>query len=729
MPTPWGQDIARIPEVAERGISIQQLRDFHVFVQRLCKTRMLKKSAGLSISFSEVNMYHLAELVIKPVISWVEMERGTNRRCSWVEFVADAQVERQPDFMFSHGWSGRFMDFMAAVERLRVKRSLAGSTIIWICTFANSQFGEDFGQGLRESPFFKAVSSLKEAMVLMVDRDASSLQRIWCGFELYVGLQQGTALEIYTSAGRVGVDVNTGPLVEALEAFDVTTMEASQDTDRRQILNYLSCGEAHERDGLLLDEANNFQLLHGWQKQLDGVDTLPSFKRRANGCAEYAHEARLIDKYQSKFERFNIRVKRQVLAAAQANPDDGAAQGSEQHASPQGITLGEMRSCVKKLRRIVEAHEGEKPWEDMTVGDVHTVWLPKVTPKGMSYAESCCKGLRTAQYVIDETYDSRMHECLTAIEWFAEAMQLPDSSVFYFYPFCCVDQVYVDVDEHLRLTRERIEHSEGMLSLLPRERAKIVRANRMNLLNLCFTNARSIYFGCSSGVLACSSPFVGGSWEFGSFDPLIARELLAADWRLAASADKKVEEHIHSQVKGTRGGMASFQARLARVAAGPVLRQAVCCNSARHMQEVVQLCGSRGFSITSPVLRGPLGETALHIAAANGNLNFIRVLLAEKADAQAEDHIRETPLHYAAMAGNARAVTVLLQAGASPLAESFFAEDPLEVAEQNPAAFLVGLEGPHKVQELLRAWKRAGDVDDDDKAIEPTISWREEDGS
>ncbi len=44
-------------------------------------------------------------------------------------------------------------------------------------------------------------------------------------------------LMIYTAAGRVGTDVRTGSLVEALELYDITLCEASQESDRRQILN------------------------------------------------------------------------------------------------------------------------------------------------------------------------------------------------------------------------------------------------------------------------------------------------------------------------------------------------------------------------------------------------------------------------------------------------------------------------------------------------------------
>ena len=39
--------------------------------------------------------------------------------------------------------------------------------------------GEDFGAGLEDSPFYKAINAAKGGTMLVVDRDAESLNRIW----------------------------------------------------------------------------------------------------------------------------------------------------------------------------------------------------------------------------------------------------------------------------------------------------------------------------------------------------------------------------------------------------------------------------------------------------------------------------------------------------------------------------------------------------------------------
>ena len=183
--------------------------------------------------------------------------------------------------------------------------------------------------------------------------------------------------------------------------------------------------------------------------------------------------------------------------------------------------------------------------------------------------------------------------------------------------------------------------------------------------------------------------------------------LINANWEEAKCADVKMDHRIKKFIRESRGGFAGFGARLARVAAGPFIRHAAFVGDALSIAEVERLCGRRGFLINSSVLKGALGETAVHIAAAAGHIEMLQMLLTHGADPNAEDRIRETPLHYAAMTGEARSIRLLLKHGAEPQVESAFAETPLCIAEQNPAAFL--RQRTDKAAELLRAsrWEAA----------------------
>ena len=96
--------------------------------------------------------------------------------------------------------TGRCPCFFAGNPTLDLVRSLSFRTTIWVCTFANNQFGEAFGATILQTPFVKAVE-MAEATILMVDRDAGSLRRSWCCLELHCTILKEKSLELYTSAG------------------------------------------------------------------------------------------------------------------------------------------------------------------------------------------------------------------------------------------------------------------------------------------------------------------------------------------------------------------------------------------------------------------------------------------------------------------------------------------------------------------------------------------------
>jgi len=699
MPVPWAPQRVRIADVENRAMTIQQLRDLLVFVKRLCKTRLLRDASGVPLSIYDVNMYHLADLVLRPAIRWVEEQRGTREEYSWVEFVARRE-EQAPDIMFSHSWAGRFIDFMSVVNQLAANRQLPGRVAIWICTFANNQFGENFGPSLLSCPFYKAVAATK-SVVLVVDRDANSLQRIWCGFELHTTLLCDKPLDLYTAAGHVGVTVTSGPLVEAIEVWDVTRMEASQDSDRRQILNFFCGGEESERAGLKTDAAGELELVNGWQKQLHDVETNPEAPRRQDGREEYAHEASLLSKHSGTFDALNQAVRQKVLIAAQAPAKraEDQAGSAVPRMEERGITLGELRILVKNMK--AKALSEGLDWKSFTCGDVAEKMLPRME-KSQVHRVSWS---RCADYFIDEVWGANFADSMAVVEWFASAQHLTDSTMFFNTMFCIqpseIGSITLDWDASVT---EVIKNCNGYLTLLPKGADMIVRSNRMFQLHICFENNIPVFLGCSTGVLSCTTAFPDGSQEFGVFDHEIAAIIHKADWRLAQSANKEAEQRYRDFVERGRRGFPGFQARLARTVVGPLLRRFVLQDSSEDALIAMQeICDGPSFNINSPCLLSAQGETALHIAAAANNISAMTLLLKMAADPNAEDVVLETPLHYAAMAGATGAVWILLQAGGMAFAESGFAETPLDVAQESPAAFLG--KDTSKVQTLLQAWE------------------------
>ena len=176
MSLPWpdpGFVVTRVANLTERSVTVKQLRQLALFLQRLCKALLLKHSTEHSkdigcydeyITWFDINMYDITSEVIKKVIPYVDPQiEGAQHAqmeqewCSWSEFVAP---KPQPaKLMISHWWGGRFRDFMRVIQELCVDEALPGSTPLWVCTFANNQWGEDFGDRLADCPFYRTVAA------------------------------------------------------------------------------------------------------------------------------------------------------------------------------------------------------------------------------------------------------------------------------------------------------------------------------------------------------------------------------------------------------------------------------------------------------------------------------------------------------------------------------------------------------------------------------------------
>ena len=91
MPVPWSDKPTYIEECQNRAITIQQLRDLSVFLQRLSAVGLLRSSDGRRLHWFGLNMYDIRD-ILKQVIEFHEEQRGngSKSRRSWVEFIATA---------------------------------------------------------------------------------------------------------------------------------------------------------------------------------------------------------------------------------------------------------------------------------------------------------------------------------------------------------------------------------------------------------------------------------------------------------------------------------------------------------------------------------------------------------------------------------------------------------------------------------------------------------------
>ena len=76
----------------------------------------------------------------------------------------------------------------------------------------------------------------------------------------------------------------------------------------------------------------------------------------------------------------------------------------------------------------------------------------------------------------------------------------------------------------------------------------------------------------------------------------------------------------------------------------------------------------------------PSGNTALHMACANGHLDIVKLLLKHGANPNALNKSKNTPLHWAALNGRTEIIELLIEAKADANLKNEFDHVPLEEA-------------------------------------------------
>lgn len=534
----------------------------------------------------------------------------------------------------SHSWGGYFRDFMAVIDKVVADRGCSPLTPIWVCTFANSQFGENFGPTLEESPFFRAIS-VAEGTVLVVDREAGSLTRIWCGLELHFTDKLQKDLQVYTPSGRIGSQlVTSGPLVEAIAGWDVTCCEATQPSDRRQILNYL-VNPMGEKNGLVKGADGHLVLEQGWRKLLED-DAKDATKMRTTGEAEYLHEAELFREHADAFSNLNQMVRNKVkeaICVLETSKTGCRINPIEQR----GIMFGRLREFLKALKQEICAHI-DFEYETVTTREVvSTIFKKRYID--VSHSEIVNDRPTFPTYIIEHLWDMRFSELVAGIEWFAEARQLSDTSAIWLdlaaYRHGIAGEMFRPEQENVLGKLNGI--TEGRAFLWPGNGVDINRAWFMHALHVTRKSAKLIDFVTSTGAVACSVAFPDGSWAFGNFDASIAQQLVELDANASKATEQRDLDMIFNILRSAKGGFKRFQQRLCRIAAGPVIREAAARGKAEDISQILRLCGSSGLVINSSSLGGSLGEMATHVAAAAGHVEVLEALLNLSADPNAED--------------------------------------------------------------------------------------------
>ena len=644
-----------------------------------------------------MNLYDVTDQVIKKLIpfhdkKWLGDAADSEQLAkgySWAELVASQP--QPPDFMVSHWWGGRFNDFMTAVDKLVRDKSSSICASLWVCTFANNQFGENFGCRILETPFVKAVENA-EATVLIVDRDAGSLARSWCCLELHCTILREKELLLYTSQGMVGsADVSSGPVVDAISQWDVRKSQAAEHAYKRQILNFIA--EVPEKSGLMTTDGT----LRGDLVLVDGRPQLDP--------SQVVTEQQLVCQYSDAMEALNMDIRVSVLRSiGPCKRTAGCRIPTRRH---RGITLGQLRRFARKAKLAMAKELPEVEWGEIHVSAVLERFIKKVTLKQQcSYVELVAHGPQIPSIYVDFHYSMAFADIMSSIEWFAEAMMLRDCVVLFFSPLginhhaaeedirqlvCDGQKLQVDTAQSechslLMTTGARCTtKTEAGISKAP---FSISVAWRLYTLECSARLGQDVYIACNSGVMACTKPFPSGHSKFGSMDTQITGAMFQVDVESAECNSDVCRQAIIAFINDGCG-LKRLQRRLQRWAGNHlVLCASSCRQSLKGRSFLDEFCSVPGFSIHSELARGNLGQTCLHAAVSADSILVAEKLLAHGFPPNATDVMQETPLHYAALAGNTGMVKWLLSARADPQMESKYGETPLDIAKQNVAAFL-----------------------------------------
>ena len=559
--------------------------------------------------------------------------------------------------------------------------------MLLLCT----EFGQDLGTNLEDSPFYLAIQKALRT-ILVVDRDASSLTRSWCGLELHFTKKLGKDLQIYTPAGRIGSSrVKSGPLVEVMEEWDVFSCEASQDADRRQILNYLCDGKDLEAGGIQCHEDGSWVIKDGWKKQLSDLRRMES-SRWFNESKEYRYELELKKQHEAAFEQLNQSVRASVVEASNTLVQL-ASRTREESQVPElthrGLPLSLFRLFVKQVRKTVSISALEKMSTNDVVNQLKSLGFFK-NPE-LSFMEAHSEKQKPA-YIVEHSWNGEFNQTVNSLEWWIDSRELAESTIIWWDVLS--RRVASDEPES-----ENLAYASQCLTMTEDAIGKVflwdsncdMRLWVMHSLLLAFNNNNTLIdFASSSGCLACIKPYRNG-WMHGQFDEKVAGALMKVDAEQCHTTKENDRIYIHNQFKDAIGGFRRFNERLAMLVAGPRLLKAASSNKV----EAIRLIASNfpKLRLNSQILSGDLNQTAVHVAAAQGSHETLALLLQLRMDPNAEDFVQDTPLHYAALCGQAESVKILLQHGAIGGTLSVLGNEPLGVANANVAEFL-GIRSP-----------------------------------
>mmetsp|Transcript_82629 Transcript_82629/g.130205 ORF Transcript_82629/g.130205 Transcript_82629/m.130205 type:complete len:736 (-) Transcript_82629:115-2322(-) len=265
---------SHIERVEHRGITFKQLERVRNFAEEWCyiwkdmAPPKVSKYSGLRLRMDFMNLHHINH--------WMILPSTEKRKCSFVELVATGR--QVPSWCVVHWWGQPFVEFMACLQaHVRARRTATEESPYWIHAYASRQHvnESEIFEDPKTSSFFKAMLVTRFHLLLVLDEQATTFSRIWCGFEESACLDRATTpldMAVYSSSNSRACILTQGLTEDEEELENRTRGEGIRAQSAREAEFPLSVAEV----GLTVDfhkgEATNDDDRHRILNVVAGTD-------------------------------------------------------------------------------------------------------------------------------------------------------------------------------------------------------------------------------------------------------------------------------------------------------------------------------------------------------------------------------------------------------------------------------------------------------------------------
>eukprot|EP00658_Telonema_sp_P-2_P066886 TRINITY_DN55848_c0_g1_i1.p1 TRINITY_DN55848_c0_g1~~TRINITY_DN55848_c0_g1_i1.p1 ORF type:complete len:318 (-),score=40.74 TRINITY_DN55848_c0_g1_i1:259-1212(-) len=302
------------------------------------------------------------------------------------------------------------------------------------------------------------------------------------------------------------------------------------------------------------------------------------------------------------------------------------------------MTLQQLRTFAQNVRGMtdegkivdesVHSHtQGQTlRWEEVNVYHIYDhVVVPRTKDRACSYMELVALGPQKSEFHVSQPWLTPFKLTMSAIEWHAEALLLPDTTVYWIDVFA-FNWHDPSRDQHRYNVEEAAFHrvladATGLVVVLDRDASAMGRAWVVLELYTALALKKSVDLLCDTGCVATTRPFAAGVWEFGDFDHEIASRMFERRVQDSESSHPDGRTNVLNAICKTDSPPTQhreydrFNERINRAVAGPLLRHAA---SIGCVERVARVFAASTVSANAASLRGLLGEGPIHMGAAAG---------------------------------------------------------------------------------------------------------------